>query len=281
MADNIAITQGAGTTIGTDDVGGVQYQQVKLVDPTDGSATPMATGAGVTNAQTFRVVEAVDSVSSVYVTGGTLSTWTTSDALLNDDLPAAQARMYGLNGSTWDRAKLANLGSGETQSTTLRTVQATDSSSSVQAQFISRTANPTAIANGSAVLGSADDLGRQLIRPVQVRDLLYTANVTKSTGSTFGTETTLRAASAGEYLDLIYLMATNDSTVAAAVDIRSVTAGNILLSFTIPTTAGGGFVEIVPAVPIPQDASGNNWTIDCADITGTNLRFFALFSREV
>lgn len=34
MADNVAITAGVGTTIATDDIGGVQFQRVKLVDGT-------------------------------------------------------------------------------------------------------------------------------------------------------------------------------------------------------------------------------------------------------
>lgn len=39
MADNVAITAGAGTSIATDDVGGAHYQRVKLHDGTDGSST--------------------------------------------------------------------------------------------------------------------------------------------------------------------------------------------------------------------------------------------------
>lgn len=39
MADNVAITPGSGATIATDDVGGVQYQRVKLAHGADGSAT--------------------------------------------------------------------------------------------------------------------------------------------------------------------------------------------------------------------------------------------------
>ena len=34
MPDNVDITAGVGTTIGTDEVGGVHYQMVKLVDGT-------------------------------------------------------------------------------------------------------------------------------------------------------------------------------------------------------------------------------------------------------
>lgn len=37
MADNVAITEGSGTTIATDDVAGVHYQKIKLYDASDAS----------------------------------------------------------------------------------------------------------------------------------------------------------------------------------------------------------------------------------------------------
>lgn len=40
MADNVAITAGAGTTIATDDVGGAHYQRMKLVSAVDGDTEP-------------------------------------------------------------------------------------------------------------------------------------------------------------------------------------------------------------------------------------------------
>jgi hypothetical protein len=42
MADNVAITAGAGTTIATDDVAGVHYQQVKLVASALDSSSPLS-----------------------------------------------------------------------------------------------------------------------------------------------------------------------------------------------------------------------------------------------
>ena len=45
MADNVAITAGAGTTIATDDIGGVQYQRVKLSVGADGAATDTSKAA--------------------------------------------------------------------------------------------------------------------------------------------------------------------------------------------------------------------------------------------
>lgn len=41
MADNVAITPGAGATIATDDVAGVQYQRVKLDIGADGASAPV------------------------------------------------------------------------------------------------------------------------------------------------------------------------------------------------------------------------------------------------
>ena len=45
MADNILVSQGVGTTIATDDIGGVQYQRVKLSQGADGSATDVSSAA--------------------------------------------------------------------------------------------------------------------------------------------------------------------------------------------------------------------------------------------
>ena len=44
MADNVAVTPGSGATIATDDVGGAQYQRVKLDLGADGSGSPLVRG---------------------------------------------------------------------------------------------------------------------------------------------------------------------------------------------------------------------------------------------
>ncbi len=51
MADNIAITEGSGKTVATDDVGGAQYQRVKLDIGGDGVSTPWL-GTVTTNQET-------------------------------------------------------------------------------------------------------------------------------------------------------------------------------------------------------------------------------------
>lgn len=66
MADNIAITAGAGTTIKTDDVAGVHYQQVKLVDGTLEATAVIAADIGV-KANALRVAPASDITDATYI----------------------------------------------------------------------------------------------------------------------------------------------------------------------------------------------------------------------
>ena len=134
--------------------------------------------------------------------------------------------------------------------------------------------NPTAVADGDIARILTDDLGRTLTRPVQVRDLIVTAYATLSTG----TETTLLAGVAGAYLDLVYIMAANTSNSAIQVDVRAVTAGNVMFTLEVP---GSGTAGVALPVPIPQDATGNNWTVDMGDFSNTTLYISALFSKEV
>lgn len=134
--------------------------------------------------------------------------------------------------------------------------------------------NPTAVADGDIVRAVRDDIGRTITRPIHVRDLINTAYVSV----TNGTETTLLAAVVGSYLDCISLMCSNNSDAAVSVDVRAVTAGSIVHTIRIPANATAGWV---PSVPWPQDATGNNWTVDGPDETGRTLTFSALFSREI
>ena len=46
MADNVAITAGSGTTIATDDIGGVQYQRVKVTWGPDATANDTDAASG-------------------------------------------------------------------------------------------------------------------------------------------------------------------------------------------------------------------------------------------
>ena len=151
---------------------------------------------------------------------------------------------------------------------------ADDNTAPVKVGGIARQANPGAVAAGDRVSATYDDLGRAVTRPLQVRDLIQTAYIQLTTG----TETTLRAAVAGAYLDLIYVMGANNSDAAVSVDIRPVTAGNVVMTLQIPASGTAG---IACPVPLPQTDTGNNWTADMPDITGTTVSLTALFSQEI
>ena len=60
MADNVAITAGSGTSIATDDIGGVQHQRVKLSLGADGTAVDAVAGAGAVGTGVQRVTLASD-----------------------------------------------------------------------------------------------------------------------------------------------------------------------------------------------------------------------------
>ena len=153
---------------------------------------------------------------------------------------------------------------------------ADDGSAPIQGGGIARTTNPTAVADNDVVKSSHDSVGRQLIRPVQVRGLMATAYISLANG----TETTLLAnGGAGVFHDLVFISATNNSTVAVQVDIRDATAGGVVQTLLIPASTGP--VGFALPVPWPQGNANNNWTADMGDITGTTVYLSALFSKEV
>ncbi len=72
MADNVAVTAGSGTTIATDDVSGVHYQRVKLVDGTLDSTTAIPGDA--TNGLDVDVTRVSGNVTVVQATATNLKT---------------------------------------------------------------------------------------------------------------------------------------------------------------------------------------------------------------
>jgi len=63
MADNVTLP-GTGEIVATDDIGGVQYQQMKLVDSTPNSTTPVGTDSNPlsVNASYGELVEALEAL---------------------------------------------------------------------------------------------------------------------------------------------------------------------------------------------------------------------------
>lgn len=151
-----------------------------------------------------------------------------------------------------------------------------DAGSPVKVGGQARTTNPTAVADADRVNFTADDLGRQVITPYQVRDLVVTAYVVTTTGI----ETALLAGAASTFHDLVHIIAANTSDAVVDVDIRFGTAGTIIGSLTIPADATSGFV---PTVPIPMSEVAQAVTVDVggSDVSNTTVNFTGLFIKNV
>ena len=140
---------------------------------------------------------------------------------------------------------------------------------------VARTANPTAVDNTDRVDASFDDVGRQLVWPFQVRDLIATARASLSTG----TETTLLAGGgAGVFHDLLEITASNNSSAAQIVSIRDGTGGGVVRTITAEANKT---VSLRFPVPVVQNTAAAAWTVDMADVTGTTITVDALFIKNV
>lgn len=248
-----------------------------------GNGVVVGTGYQDNALRVVLATDAVASVSAILVAGaasiGTLganSGVDIGDVTINNAAGAAAVNIQdGGNAITVDGAVTVSGTLSSTVATGPTVADAADDGSApIQIGGIARTANPGAVAANDVVKSTHDDLGRQVVRPVQVRDLILTAYATLTTG----TETTLRAAVAGAYLDLIMVVGANNSDAAVSVDLRAVTAGNVVGTLQIPANGTAGFS--LP-IPYPAQETGNNWTADMGDITGTTVSLTALFSQEV
>lgn len=156
----------------------------------------------------------------------------------------------------------------------------TDSNGNVGTSGVARTTNPTPVSDGSAVSASYDSLGRQIVTPYQVRDLVRTAYVQL----TNGTETTLLAGVAGAFFDLVSVTCANASSAALGaltdvnIDFRDATGGGVVASIVVQDQ---DTKAISFPVPIPQNTAAATWTAKMDDVTGTTVNVTALFIRNV
>jgi len=126
-----------------------------------------------------------------------------------------------------------------------------------------RTTIPTAVADGDVVRSMHDDHGRLVVSPHSPRDLVSQNRITL----TSTTETTLLAAVASVFLDLVLLVLSNESATEVRVDIRDSTGGTIRLSVDLAADGGGAVIPL--PVPLPQATVNNNWTAQLSAAVST------------
>lgn len=147
---------------------------------------------------------------------------------------------------------------------------------------VSMTTNPTKVADKKRAELHSDAIGRQLVVPYQVRELVSTAYLSLGTNS----ETTLLAGIAGTFLDLYQITFCNTSTAALGaatsvqVDLRDATAGGVVHSVMVNDDASTT-INFNP--PLPQNTAAGTWTAQLAngDLSGTTLKISATFVQNV
>ena len=140
-----------------------------------------------------------------------------------------------------------------------------------------RQTNPTAVFNTDRVEAIFDDVGRQIVVPYQVRDLIATASATTATLA----EVELLAGTASEFHDLIEMTCANTCGAAVTISVRDTTGGTVtkVIQLAANATEGRDF-----QVPVPQGITAAAWTIQNAatgDISGTTVTCTALFIKNV
>jgi hypothetical protein len=134
------------------------------------------------------------------------------------------------------------------------------------------TALPTAASAGNLVGAMYDKFGRLVVLPGAPRDLV--SPITLLTLSASTSETSLIAATASTFHDIVSLVVINTSATATRVDFRDSTAGTIRLSLYVPA---GDTRGVALPVPLPQAAVNTAWTAECGTsvssvvITGTYI----------
>lgn len=123
------------------------------------------------------------------------------------------------------------------------------------------TTNPTAVTDGQLVANQSDKMGRQVIVPHAVRDLISDQ---KTTISNTTSETTIVTAVGSTKLDVVSITLTNSGASATKVDVRDTTGGTIRWTGYVPATDMRG---IVFPVPMPQTTVNTNWTAQCSVAT--------------
>ncbi len=126
-----------------------------------------------------------------------------------------------------------------------------------------RTSLPVAVDDGDSVATMHDDVGRPVFAPHSPRDLtLHNRLALTST-----TETTLIAAAASTFHDLVFLSFSNESATEVRVDIRDDTGGTIRYSIDLAPDGGGAIVKF--PVPLTASATNDNWTAQLSAAVST------------
>lgn len=232
MADGVAITAGAGTTILTDDTGaGGHAQVVKLAISTDASATLIpadaANGMDVDVTRLPALVAGTAYVGKVRLTDGT-----------NDQTVASNGGAAVSGCTAHDTADAGN-------------------PIKLGAKAEASLAGITLVADLDRTDLFADLDGVMVTKPYTVNGDILVERISNTNGTS--TASTVFGATASARNCITTIAVYNDSTTNGFVDFRDGTAGTIL--FTLPLPAKGGAVTNFP-LPLRQTTANTAFAYD-------------------
>lgn len=281
MADNVAITAGSGTSVATDDVAGIHFQRVKLVDGTADSAAAIpgdATNGLDVDVTRVQGTVAVSAASLPLPSGA--ATAAKQPALGTAGTPSADvitvqgvASMTALkvDGSAVTQpvsgTVTANLAAGTNTNEVVGDAAhgAAVAGNPVLSGREARTTDGTAVGNGQAVRAIADTLGKQIVIQGAVHDL-YTSGKATYTNTTAAD--VIAAAGAGVRIAVTSVLVTNaHATVGTKVEIRDGTTVKIQGQ---SAAAGGGFAMSGGGTPLFISTANTAVTARCAT-TGADV----------
>lgn len=281
MADNVAITAGSGTSVATDDVAGIHFQRVKLVDGTADSAAAIpgdATNGLDVDVTRVQGTVAVSAASLPLPSGA--ATAAKQPALGTAGTPSADvitvqgvASMTALkvDGSAVTQpvsgTVTANLAAGTNTNEVVGDAAhgAAVAGNPVLSGREARTTDGTTVGNGQAVRAIADTLGKQIVIQGAVHDL-YTSGKATYTNTTAAD--VIAAAGAGVRIAVTSVLVTNaHATVGTKVEIRDGTTVKIQGQ---SAAAGGGFAMSGGGTPLFISTANTAVTARCAT-TGADV----------
>lgn len=151
---------------------------------------------------------------------------------------------------------------------------AADANNPVKVGGQARTTNPTAVADADRVNAIFDDLGRQVVVPHQVRDLVSDQRtvITSSTAVT-----TIVTADANNALDLVALVMANTSSTGTEVELYDDDGTTVRMTFMVPANDIRG---IVFSVPFKQVGTNDAWKMKTVTSIAS-LKVTAQFVKNV
>lgn len=258
MADNVTITQGSGTTIATDDIGGVHYQRVKPTLGADGTAVDVSAGAGAVGTGTQRMTLASDdpAVTALQI----MDDWDESDrAKVN--LIVGQAGIAAGAGAVGATVPRMTLASDDPAVTALQIIDDWDESDRAK---INPIVGQAGVAAGAGAVGAttqrvtlaSDDpgvVGIQRFSQAVEYETVAASQTNQSLGATGAT---------GDYLAGVLVIPA--TTAAGQVQIKDGSNSAI----TIFTGGTGSVTSLVPfMVPLGLVSTSGAWQVT----TGANV----------